>query len=191
MEVLPGQWVPSTSRSSIPPIYRCFTRKGEQHPVFTQQAPVSLCQTLCPLPCSSPRAVPRVYSSRAQLGLQTEQRHPAQGSRGPQAVTAQPKGQFDLVKGISVSPARQLRAQRGFLPWNSDTAITPNTSSSLAVPDPAPAPARAGWAPLLTRPPRRCPWPRAGAPQLFPQHKWKRDIIKGLRMHKAGSHVLR
>lgn len=38
--------------------------------------------------------------------------------------------------------------------------------------------------------PRRCRQPQAAASQLFVQHKWKRDITKGLRMHKAGSHVL-
>lgn len=109
---------------------------------------------------------------------------PSTGSQQPQTVTVQPKGQFDLVKGISVSPARQLWAQQGFLPWNSSTAMAPNPA---AVPDPAAASARAGRALLPSRSSRRCRWPWADVPQLFPQHKWERDIIKGLRMHKAGA----
>lgn len=40
----------------------------------------------------------------------------SEGPTGPQAPNKQPKGQFDLAKGTSVSPAGQLRAEQGFLP---------------------------------------------------------------------------
>lgn len=165
----------------------CLAPLGAPRPPFTGVLPQKVNSTqflpsrqLCP--CANPSAPSlQLPMGSAQGGLQPEQSHPTQGPSRPQAVTEQPKGQFDLVKGISVSPARQLWAQPGFLPWNSNMATAPNTSSS---PDPAAAPARAGWALL----PTFSPW--ADVPQLFPQHKWERDIIKGLRMHKAGSCVL-
>lgn len=91
-------------------------------PPFTGVSPQKVNSTQClpgrqPCPCAKACApCPAAPSGCAQGWCQQDTAwaadraaSPKQGPHGPQAVPVQPRGHFDLVKGISESPARQLR----------------------------------------------------------------------------------
>lgn len=114
---LPWPSAPGPSGSSVPPIYRHFAPEGEELPVLTQQqgGPGASHANL-----SNPPPAHLLPMGCAQGLLQQDRGWAAfraalpkaehEGPTRPQALNAQPKGQFNLAKGTSVSLAGQIQA---------------------------------------------------------------------------------